>query len=407
MPRHQLYRSMVQLPVYGKKNYCHTEKQSTRLNIKFHIKALAASRHLWLLMGVFFLVQAVLFYKTGVVTTLEAEKYIREGMSLATSGTLTETRFIFYLPVILLIAFCRLLHLPLEFVVLVQVLVSAVALYSFYRMALHLSTRNWALGISIVLACFIPIQEWNMYLYSDSLFISISVIFFSLLYFYSINNKIRWWVFILLPLAWCFARPAGLLFVLPLFILLLAARARNKIYIMGLLAAMLAMVLFAAAYFNGGGDLDTLKPYIEEHIICFVPQNEAGAQLTIVHTGNQLNDLLYYIVHNPGHFTSLLFKKIVSFFNLTRPWYSSAHNLALMMFMIPLYLFFLPGMIYLFRYRRPFAWFVLAVMIIYPVGVALQCDDWHSRFTMPVLPLMMLVAFYGLITLIKKKGKQP
>lgn len=377
------------------------------MNIKVHIKTLAANRQLWLLMGIFFLVQAVLFYKTGVVTTLEAEKYIREGTSLATGGTLTETRFIFYLPVILLIAFCRLLHLPFECAVLVQVLFSAVALYSFYRVALHLSSKKWALGISIVLAGCIPIQEWNMYLYSDSLFISISVIFFSLLYFCSINNKFRWWVFVLLPLVWCFARPAGLLFVLPLFILLLAARARNKIYIMGLLAAMLAMVLFAAAYFNGGGDLDTLKPYIEEHIICFVPQNEAGAQLNIVHTGNQLNDLVYYIVHNPGHFGSLLFKKIVSFFNLTRPWYSSAHNLALMVFMVPLYLFFLPGMIYLFRYRRAFAWFAASVLVIYPLGVAMQCDDWHSRFTMPVLPLMILIAFYGLYMMIRKKRKQP
>lgn len=372
------------------------------MNIKFHIKTLFSNRHIWLLLFVFFLVQGVLFYNTGVVTSLEAEKYIREGTSLAENGTLTETRFLFYLPVILLIAFCRLLHLPLGFVVAVQVLTGAVALYCFYRVALHLTNRLWALGISLLLACCIPLQEWNMYLYSDALFISLSIIFFSILYFGSVHKRFGLLVMLLIPLVWCFARPAGVLFLLPLFILLFTVKTRNRLYLLGMLAALVVMIVLAGAYFNGGGDLDTLKPYIEEHIICFVPQNAACAELDVVHTGNQLNDLFYYILHNPGHFFSLLLKKLVSFFNFTRPWYSSAHNLAMIIFMMPLYLFFLPGIIYLYRNRKPFAWFVISVLVIYPVGVVMQCDDWHSRFTMPILPLMMLVAAYGAYCLVSR-----
>lgn len=361
---------------------------------------ISRNRHVWLLLFVFFLVQAVLFYQHGVVTTLEAEKYIREGEFLADTGKLTENRFMFYIPVIALIALCKMLHLSFVFVVIIQVLVAAIALYSFYQVAVHLSSRKWALAVSLLLACCIPVQEWNMYLYSDSLFISLSIIFFSLFYFCSVNNRFTLEVMAFLPVVWCIARPAGLLFMLPVFILFFAAKARRKIYLFGLLAAVLAIILFANTYFNGGGDLDTLKPYIEEHIICFVPQNPAGAKLDIVHTGNQLNDLFYYVLHNPGHFFSLLFQKLVSFFNLTRPWYSAAHNAALVALMIPMYLFFIPGIVHLFRNRRPFAWFVLSVLIIYPVGVAMQCDDWHSRFTMPVLPLIILVAFYGMYSLI-------
>lgn len=368
--------------------------------IKQHIKDFTTDRRAWLLMVVFFGVQAVLFYQTGMVTTLEAEKYIREGTELAANGNLTETRFVFYLPVILLVSICRLLHLSLYFVIIIQVLFSAISLYCFYRVAAHLSTKTWALGVALLLAVCVPVQQWNMYVYSDSLFISLSVIFFSALYFSSINKTCNWKVLLIIPVVWCFARPAGLLFVLPMFVLLFTIKRKQKWILFTALGALLFMIIAASAYFNGGGDLDTLKPYIEEHIICFVPQNTAGANLYIVHTGNQLNDLFYYILHNPGHFISLLAQKLVSFFNLTRPWYSLSHNIAMVLLMLPVYLFFIPGIIRLFRTHRSFAWFVISVLFIYPVGVVLQCDDWHNRFTMPVFPLMMLTAFYGLYHLV-------
>jgi hypothetical protein len=373
--------------------------------LKRHIAYIKQDRYLWLLFFVFIMVQVVLFYKMGVVTTLEAEKYIREGTELAGNGRLTENRFIFYLPVILLIAICKLIGAPLFVAVCVQVLLSALALYCFYRITVHLCEKKWALGISLLLAACIPVQQWNMYLYSDSIFISLSVIFFSILYFAGVKRTINWPVFIFMLLVLCFARPAGLLFVLPAFIFLLTNKTKQKLYIVAIVTAFVLMLIAASSYFNGGGDLDTLKPYIEEHIVCFVPQNTSGATLEIVRTGNQLNDLFYYIIHNPAHFTSLLFQRIISFFNLTRPWYSSLHNTALVLLMVPVYLFFIPGLIRLYRSNKSYALFIISLLVIYPVGVVLQCDDWHSRFTMPVFPLMMLVAGYGLFRFVASSKK--
>jgi 4-amino-4-deoxy-L-arabinose transferase-like glycosyltransferase len=370
-----------------------------------HTRYIAQDRLVLLLLLLFLLVQAALYSRTGTVTILEAEKYIREGTELASNGRLTETRFIFYLPVILLIAVCKLTGASLFFVVLFQVLLSAISLYCFYRVAEHLTTRKWALGVSVLLAVCIPVQQWNMYLYSDSIFISLSIIFFSILYFTGIKKTIHWPLFIFMLPAWCLARPAGLLFILPVFIFLLSIKPKQKLYIIAAVAAFVLIFLAAGSYFNGGGDLDTLKPYIEEHIICFVPQNTKGAALDVVRTGNQLNDLFYYILHNPVHFISLLFQKLVSFFNLTRPWYSSFHNIALIVLMVPVYLFFIPGFFRLYRHNRAYALFLISVFIMYPVGVVLQCDDWHSRFTMPVFPLMILVAGYGLFRLVASSKK--
>lgn len=369
-----------------------------------NMNPLTTDRRVWLLMAVFAAVQLALFWRTGIVTTLEAEKYIREGTLLAQGSGLSESRFIFYLPVIVLVAVCRLLHIPLAGVVLVQVLAAGWALYAFYKTALALLTPKMAIGISLLLAVFVPLQQWNMYVYSDSLFISLSVIFIAFLFRIANGKTYPVWLIPVMAQVWCFARPAGLLFVLPVFVVLFMLKKNRRWYLAVSLIGLFGALFAAAAYFNGGGDLDTLKPYIEEHIICFVPEKPEGAALNLVHTQNQLNDLFYYILHNPGHFASLFIQKLVSFFNLARPWYSLPHNLALIGLMLPLYLFFLPGMVRLFRTHRVFAWFVVAVLVIYPAGVALQCNDWHGRFTMPLIPLLLLVAAYGAEQLLKKKN---
>ncbi|MBL7726286.1 MAG: hypothetical protein JNM68_01300, partial [Dinghuibacter sp.] len=215
---------------------------------KAHIQALRTDRQAWLLLGVFAVVQLFLLSKYGVVTTLEAEKYIREGGLLAQGNGLSESRFIFYLPVILLVAFCRLLHLPLAGVVLVQILVAGVALYTFYRTAQLLVSQKWALGVSLFLALCIPLQQWNVYIYSDSLFISISIIFFSLLVRVANGQTYPVWLLPVMGITWGLARPAGILFIVPLFVLLFMLNKQNRWYVAGGFAGLL-LVLFAASYY--------------------------------------------------------------------------------------------------------------------------------------------------------------
>jgi len=150
--------------------------------------------------------------------------------------------------------------------------------------------------------------------------------------------------------------------------------------------------------------MDAMKPFIEEHIICFVPLKPEGANLNIVQTSNPVNDIFYYIIHNPLHYSKFAVLKLFSFFNMTRSYYSPAHNILLAMILIPVYILALIGF---FRFVKPFknfTIFLVSLLILYPLAVTFQCDDWHSRFTMVVFPYIILLATIGVTSTFIKKS---
>ena len=87
-----------------------------------------------LILAIYLIVQLILFWQTGVVTGLEAKKYIDEGASLYSSGTFSAPKYVFYIPVILLVYICRLLSLPVESIAIVNVILGAIATIKLYEL---------------------------------------------------------------------------------------------------------------------------------------------------------------------------------------------------------------------------------------------------------------------------------
>src|SRR4030095_1896557 len=109
--------------------------------------------------------------------------------------------------------------------------------------------------------------------------------------------------------------------------------------------------------------------------------------------------------HNPLHFSKLAVLKLFSFFNMTRTYYSTVHNILLTVILVPVYVF---GLICLFLCAKPFknvTIFLVSLLILYPLAVTFQCDDWHSRFTLVVLPYILLLATKGLGDSITRRQK--
>lgn len=363
-------------------------------NLNFKI----LNRPLLFLYCVFFVVQLILFIKIGVFTSLEAEKYVTQGNLLYETGNLSDTKYIFYLPVILLVYLCRLIGTSYLPVVLVQVALSGLSLFYFYKLSTKVGNKSIALYSSLLLALFIPLQVWNFYLYSDSIFISLTIIYTYLIYTYGIKGVKGTIVILLFLLLLLFSRPHGLLFIPPTIIYLLF-RNQNRLALLsniGLcLLLLIGMYILLNTAFTGGEDMDAMKPFVEEHIICFVPLKPEGADLDIIKTASPVNDIFYYIFHNPLHFLKFTFLKLHSFFNMTRSYYSTGHNIFLSLILIPIYFF---GLIGFFRFLKPFknfTLFLVSLLILYPLGATFQCDDWHSRFTLVVFPYFILLACIG------------
>lgn len=371
---------------------------------------LKIDRNIYFILLAFTLVHILLYFSFGIISGLESEKYIRQADYLLEGKFPSASKYYFYQPIIYLIALVKKLSLGYGFVVIAQSLFSAYAITLFYQGTKKVFNDRVGLLASLGLCAFFPFMSWNFYLYSDSIFISLSMILYYLVCLFG-KQKFKIFVFILLVLLlMIFTRPFGALFIPPLFIYFLLSKYNKKAFkiitvlTMGIYITI--MYLSIQAIFHGGEDMDAMKPFIEEHIVCFVPNNPAGAKLDLKYYDNGVKDIFYYILHNPWHFTKLMAERLFSFFKFTRSWYSTSHNIFLAAFIIPVYFFFFAGVITLARQKNNLLIYLTALIILYPLAATLQCDDWHSRFTMPILPPIFALSAYGFLSIFTKTTKK-
>lgn len=361
-----------------------------------------------ILLAAFALTHLIIWKIQGVVYVDEAAKYIRIATSLYEQGKFGDQKFIVYLPVILLIYCCKLLQLPLFVAILIQTVFAGMALLKFYSIACEIGSKKTGFIAAIFLATCIPIHRWNLTLYSESIFISLLIFFLGFVYKYrhDLYSK-KYWI-IAFSVLLSFSRPHGLLFIpsILIYLFLNASDIKKRIRIL-LLSIIMIASLFALALFifEGGGGMDAMKPFKESHVICYIPTKEKMPALDIVETGSVYNDLLYYITHNKVHFIKLTALKLKSFFLITRTHYSTVQNTYLTVLILILYPFTLFGIFRVVTTKNPFLLYLLVTLIIYPLACTLQCDDWHARFTVPILPHIILIASFGLHQLTIKSCK--
>lgn len=346
----------------------------------------------------------MLLYK-GITTDIEAQVYINIANHLLTQGSYEAPKSAFYSIPIWVIALCIKTGIGYWGVVAIQVLANGLATICFYKICRLLAGCGRAAFVStLLLITFLPLQIWNTFLYTDSLFISLSIIFsYGLLRTKPDFAGILWILFGLVVLL--LTRPLGILFVVPTFIYLLQLLIKPPYALvkrLGIIIVSGLIVLFFVnmVYQHGGGDLDMMKPNIEEHIICFVLTAQPAANLALAKDGGPLYQLVYYISNNPTHFIGLFVKRLWAFINLSRPYYSTAHNLLLYAAMLPIYLFALLGFIK--RKKKSGHLYLLLLILVYAAAIALQCDDYHSRFVMVVVPYVLYLAGVGVVGLVKK-----
>ena len=142
--------------------------------------------------------------------------------------------------------------------------------------------------------------------------------------------------------------------------------------------------------------MNAMKPFIEEHIICFVPTQQNTNHLHLLNSGEPVKDIFYYLLHNPVHFLVLMGKRLWSFFSFYRPYYSPIHNSYLTVTIIFIYGFALLAIKkFIFINTKAVNYYTFSLLIIYPLATTLQCDDYHSRFTIVIMPYFMLLAALG------------
>jgi len=372
--------------------------------MKYKVQSFFAKNHLLILFIVWFIVQAMLLFRYGIITTNEATKYIREANNLLHHKNFSEQKYIFYSSYI----FIHFIFIKLGFeiggVYIFQLLVNLIATFLFYKTALNVYKNNGVAFIAafLLVVCF-SWQYWTVCLYTESFFCSLLIIFTYFLFGINKNQQLKYVYAALVFVILLFARPAGI-FLIPVIICVLVFKLieLKKIRLALLFIAVLCTGFIYLLFYEmkSASSFNFIKPFVEHNIICDIPGrliNDSNSY------NNSLSGILLYVRKNPIDFLQLCSLRFSAFWGLTRPYYSEAHNWVLRLFFYPLYFFALIKLKQQLKLNRYFILYCLSIIIVFTISVMLTCDEWSNRFIMPVIPVIIWLASYGLFAIFKKK----
>ena len=297
--------------------------------------------HRIVLLTLWIIVQSFLFWQNGIFVTLEAEKYISQAQYFLRTGSLSSNNYWLYSTEIFLIAAVIKLRLSFSVIVIIQLLLNLVSTWMFYKLAEYfLKNSLLAFLATCIFIVNIPYQVYNTFLFTESIFYSITIIYSSYLLRLNKLTITNGLIIILLLTLLSITRPTGILFFVAttlyiFFRFLYYLTAWQKLLI--ICGAIIVFLFTLNAMLEVGGSLDFMQPFKKENIICGVPTT-INAEIKTLEKGNSVQGLLYYIFNNGKQFSRLAGLKTISFFGLFRNYYSTLHNIYLALFFYPFYL---------------------------------------------------------------------
>ena len=347
--------------------------------------------------GIMWLISTLIYLKLhGVVTELEAAKYIEEAHRYIDTGSFSAPRFYFYSATIFIMAFALKINIGLFGAFVIQALLNLFAFIIFHK-ALSKIFQSPFTPILIVfyLLAFSPYQSWIVFLYTESVFFSAILILISVLILYK-PYKIKNILIILLSLFFTLiSRPLGILFGLGIFLYFFYnANKKWKIILACSSVGLIALgYFFVNTVFSSIHDWHITQAFEEESIICDLPAAQPYQKLNLATTGSPVYQLWYYLTHNFPHFFRFAGIKIQYFFLMTRNYYSNTHNFFLLLNAIAVYLLALAGFFIKRKYlSKGIVAFLVSTILIYTVTIVFQCDDYHNRFILSIYPLFVILA---------------
>lgn len=352
-----------------------------------------------------FAIQAILWWKNGIVIDGEAEKYISEAHTFLEIGSVSSSNFWLYIIQIILIAFSIKFNLSFVFVVVIQLLVNLFSVAAVYYFIRSLFNTKLAFIIVILLLLNYPLQQFNTFLQTESLFYSFITIYSCyLLHIKKIGLKeILIICFSLLLIS--VTRPTGLLFIPPTFLYLFFRFFTNipVLYKTSLVILTSLLFLFILNFALGsGGELDFMLPFRDERIICGVPTVKSFLPIETSEDGNSLYGLAYYIANNFDQFSRLALIRALTFFKLFRPYFSTGHNIYLIIFFFPIYLSVLFSLRHWLKNNAYFLLYCISIIFMVLLTVMLTCDDWHNRFFLTITPFLNFLSLPFILKILNK-----
>lgn len=335
---------------------------------------------LWLI------IQYALYSHYGFVTGFEGEKYYLNAKELIAGAPINRIIIFYYAYPILIAAFLK-LGFSLKAMLILQLLVGAWATYRFYCLGRLLFPKIWIAVLSTAILIFtIQIQQWNFFLYTESLFTS-GIIIYTYRLFKSNYFKISDFVVLgLLFIFLSFLRPNGIMLIFPTIAYFVYNRKRYKeiVNVFPLLLSFIVIITLNLLLSSGQLN-DYFTKSLNHH--------------WIIWGYNGFENVGYNNLYLEA--VRLFLYRMLYFFSMQRPYYSDSHNMLMMTF-YPVYLFSVLGFFsFIKRNKAVFAYTIIIILAFSSLAFLLFVN-WHGRFIVPILPFFILISGYGISKFSKK-----
>lgn len=361
-----------------------------------NLKIIFFKRQFILLLFLWAVVQGLLIGQYGIVTNLEATKYIDEANHFLQFGYFNTNNHYLYSTQIFLIAAVIKLHLGFRVIVAVQLFLNLLATIMFYKLSRSFLKRpTLATAATLFFIINLPYQSYTAYLFTESIFYSLTIIYSS--YILRLEKlTLKDWIFILLfATLLSITRPTGVLFFAATLLYIFFRFFNNLEALYKIITICVSLTFFLIiinSMLQAGGSLDFMLPFKKENIICGV-NTVNNADIKTIEKGNSIQGIGYYIFNNKEQFLKLAKLKTLAFFGMLRTYYSLAHNILLVLFFYPFYILSFIGMWKKFKVKEKSIIYMLSIIVLYWLTTLLTCDDWHNRFVLTVSPFLFLLGF--------------
>ncbi|TDN37375.1 hypothetical protein A8B98_02200 [Hymenobacter sp. UV11] len=369
-------------------------------------------QHRWLLLGLWLLVQAAFLVKFhGPHYANDSARYLGYATNLAqhgyyhlepTEGSLVDDFQYVHNQRYILYPWYQSVWLRLHAgwwgIVLGQILISGLAAAALYGSVRRLAggRRGAAVLATGLFVVWPDVQQFNCYLLTESLFISLSVFSFWALVRVRGGGWQAWVVLIVCLLSTALVRPNGFVVAAAAGVAGLAAlhAARRRLF-WGLIGAGVLAAPLVVWWLNYQlVSFFIVETYVRGELMFATPvwAIHPSAPLVLPPAGiGQMSRVLYFAAHNPGFLARLMLGKLLVFFSSIKPYYSLVHKLMSVLVLWPLYYLAVRGT------RRAVVWlparaFLAAVPLLQAAIVMLTVDDYDVRFLAPVLPFVFALA---------------
>lgn len=359
---------------------------------------------LYTLVGLWVVINAGWFGYLGVRHGGDSLRYIGGAETLLT-GELPSGKGRSYVGYHLYVAGVTLSGLGEPGVVAGQVASSGLAVICLYRLVAYLYTKPAGVVAAVFFIGWLKFEAWNMFILTDSLFISLPIITT-----YLISQAHRWWHWALVAAltAWIvLLRPEGVTYLaaVGLYVLYRLYRTKRYLAVAGCLLLAGASLPFAWPVASQFASHEFL---VDQYTLGAVIWNYPPLYIRLpgqfpesIQVGdNSLNALARLIAASPLHFLRLAGSKILLELAHVRPFHAPLHNAVIVATLYPLYVLAVQGI------RRPardrglqlltLSFFVAKLMV-----VAFTFADWSGRFLIHVLWVVVIFAAVGFSDLLQ------